>query len=462
MFIPPEGTTVDVLCKYLQNLFGTYDKEGQPMNEAQRRRIHGCIEAAASLVCCTDIPLARFGEVGEILSDVGHFEKTHDLSTIRSNPSFAIRWTCLSLVAIRKMVMVEGNRVPELAGFAVSGIARFQPVYGAPDGAALRSAQRIDDCMKVAWEHVEYLYRAFGAWDQKKTEEEVRLILGGCESQISRLEHITNEANGINEVDWRISFLQDTMDEATHKLTRRLPGLAFTELKIGPIPIREAFDFPLIEDTPITPQFIFPGQLLHDLFALGRGLREIVEGRNSENHNATLESLESIGKIPIPQRRLNHLMKRQLWRLQDLRDGGGFGFTMELFFLALRQLPSSESLSPELQEVTFIGTFRDITRGWKDSDTRDSPGTQRVLLNLICDLVILHRGVFSNFDYPEYIVEKLLEFVGTIVVVGTGDSQTDINEAVAELRAGPYIDKGLRDRVLAALSPSPNPAPNVQ
>jgi len=202
---------------------------------------------------------------------------------------------------------------------------------------------------------------------------------------------------------------------------------------------------------------MFPGQQLHGLFALGRGLRDIVEGRNSENHNETLESLESIGKIPLPLRRLNHLMKRQLWRLQDLRDGGGFGFTMELFFLALRQLPSPSS--SELKRVVCIGTFEDITSGW--GNIRDSSGTQRVLLNLICDLVIPHRGVFSDFSYPEYIVDKLLGFVGTIVA-GKGDSQTDINEAVEELRDGPCIDKGLRDRVLDALDPSPNPTPNVQ
>ena len=151
-------------------------------------------------------------------------------------------------------------------------------------------------------------------------------------------------------------------------------------------------------------------------------LRDIVEGRNFENHNETLESLESIGKIPIPLRRPNHLMKRQLWRLQDLRDGGGFGFTMELFFLALRQLPSSSS--PELKRVVCIGTFKDITSSWENIE--DSSGTQRVLLNLICDLVIPHRGVFSDFPYPEYIMEELLEFVGTIVV-GTGDSQTHIS-----------------------------------
>jgi hypothetical protein len=43
-------------------------------------------------------------------------------------------------MAIRPMVMVEGNRVLELAGFAMSGIACFQLDYGAPDTAALNGA----------------------------------------------------------------------------------------------------------------------------------------------------------------------------------------------------------------------------------------------------------------------------------------------------------------------------------
>ena len=426
--------------------------------EAQRKRIHWCIDSAASLVLCTDIPLARFGEVGEVLSEVGLTEEINDLSTIRSNPSFAIRWTCLSLVAFREMLMAECNRVPELAGFAVSGISRFQMGFGSPARAALSGAESIDNFLKAAWEHVEYLYRAFGTWDQERTEEEIRAILGECESQISGLEHITNEADAINEVDWRISLLQETIDEATHKLNRRFPGLSFTELKTsGPIPIIEAFDFPLIRDTPIMPQLIFLGQQLHGLFGLGRGLRDIVEGRNFEEHRATLESLKSIDKIPIPLRRLNHLMKRQLWRLQDLRDGGGFGFTLELFFLAFRQLPSSSS--PELKQVVWIGTFRGITSGWENIG--HSSGTQRVLLNLICDLVIPHRGVFSGFSYPEYIVDELLELVGTIVVQ-TGDSQMHVNEAVQELREGPCIDRDLQSRVLNVISPSPNPAPNAQ
>ena len=78
------------------------------MNEEERRRhMHGRIETAASLVCCTDVQLGWFGEIGEVLSDLGHKEGVNKPSTIISNPTFTMRWTCLSLVAIRQMMMMN-------------------------------------------------------------------------------------------------------------------------------------------------------------------------------------------------------------------------------------------------------------------------------------------------------------------------------------------------------------------
>jgi hypothetical protein len=54
----PGGTTVNDLCRFVKYLFGTYNNEGDIMNwEARRRRMHGSIETAASLVYCTDIRL---------------------------------------------------------------------------------------------------------------------------------------------------------------------------------------------------------------------------------------------------------------------------------------------------------------------------------------------------------------------------------------------------------------------
>jgi Family of unknown function (DUF6535) len=464
-----EGNTVFDLCTRVRQLFEAYNHNTDSMNEAERKRMHGCVETMACLVCCADVPPSWFGEVeeiGEVLSEVGHNERINESLAIRSNPSFAVRWTCLSLVAIRQILMAEGNRVRELVGFAVSGIARFQLDYGAPDSPAFNGAQRIDKYLKTAWEHVEDLHRTFELWDQTRTGEEIRNILEGCESQISELERIGNEANGMDDVDWRISLLQDAMDTATHKLTRRLPGASFNELKSsGPIPITEAFAFPISGSTPITPQFIFPGQQLQPFFALGRGLRNILEGRSPEKHKEVLEGLESVGKILIPLRRLNHLMKRQLWRLQDLRDGGGLGFTIELFFLALRQL-SSASLTSESKKGFYIRTFNVITSRWMDD--KDSFGTQGILLDLVCDLVIEARGVFSDFPYPAYIVDELLELVGKMVD-GHGGSHRHVNDAVKELRdfnPGESVDwdlalqerARLRDKALEAIKPPENAA----
>jgi hypothetical protein len=459
----PKGTIVDDLCGYVKGMFGIYSNEGDPNNKkAQRKRIHGCVETVASLVCCTDVQLGWFGKVGEVLSDLGPTEGATELSTIGSNPSFTVRWTCLSLVAIRQMVVVEGKRIQERARTAVDGIARFQSDYGDPDATAFNGAQRIDEYLKTAWKHVEDLYQAFDPRDQNRTEEDIRDIAEGCKSQISELEQIANDANGMESVDWRVSLLQDAMDKATDKLTRQLPGVSFNKYKsAGPIPIAEAFDFPIFGSTSITPQFVFPGRQVQALCTLGRGLSDIIGNRNPKKHMETIKNLESIVQIPIPSRRLKGLMIRQLWRLQDLRDGGGLGFTIELFFLALRRL-SSTSSSPELKRVFsvfYTGTFKVITSS--RTNIKDSPGTQRILLNLMCDLVIKSRGPFSDFSYPEDILEMLLELVEE-VAGKHGEAHPQIHDVVNELWEVDISnswekDSGLRDKALWALGPFPLP-----
>jgi len=82
--------------------------------------------------------------------------------------------------------------------------------------------------------------------------------------------------------------------------------------------LSEAFDFPLFGNTPtIPPQFVFLGQKLQGLFALGstRGLRDIIENRNPESYKETVESLKPIDNIPVLLRRLKDFMMCQLWRL---------------------------------------------------------------------------------------------------------------------------------------------------
>ncbi|KAH9015931.1 hypothetical protein EDB85DRAFT_2156319 [Lactarius pseudohatsudake] len=99
-------------------------------------------------------------------------------------------------------------------------------------------------------------------------------------------------------------------------------------------------------------------------------------------------------------------MERQLWRLQDLRDSGGFGFSIELSSL----------------------TFKDIASDWRQH--KGSIGTQRVILNLVCDIAIPFRGIFSNRQYPKYITDELLVLLQHMVEEQVG---SHLNDAMSDL-----------------------------
>ena len=447
----PEGTTGDTICRCVRSLFETCRKGSNfPNDDARTKRIRACVDAAASLVCCIDFQLDWFGEVIMLVSEIGRLEKIDQSPTTTSDQSFIIRWTCLSLLSVQQIL--NSNRLRVLAGTAVSGLARVQSEYGPPDELASRSAQRIDECLKTAWEHVEELSRAFEPWTQKKTTEQVEEILRNHERRISMLAHIKVELDGIEDFDWRISLYQDAMDEATFRLARQLPGVSFDERRqTESFLISDTFITQATGTAPVIPQLIFSGQQVQALARLGLKLREILDGQAADGLKEVLESLKSVDQVPLSLRRPNGLMKQQLWRLQDLRDGGGLGFTIELFFLSLRQLLSIPSLH-ESNSVFYIGAFKVITSRWKES--KDSLGTQQVLLNIICDLIIEKRGVFSDFSYPEAVTNTLVDVVGEMVRGYTG-SEVHIRDAVREIENVDTLtcrDMRLRGRAFGALS----------
>jgi hypothetical protein len=447
---PLEGTTVDTICRCVRNLFDTCRNHSYFENEeARRRRLHACVDAAASLVCCIDFRLEWLGEVGKLISEIGRIENINQSLTTTSDPSFVVRWTCLSLVAVQQIL--HKNQLQALAAYAASGLGRFQSEYGPPDEAGLRSAQRIEACLETAWKLVEEIRQAFEPSTQKRTKKQVEDILRNYEQQISELEHLKVEADSMEDVDWRISLCQDKMDEATFKLTRRLPGVSFDERRQSePSLITNILNAQATGGSPVTPQLIFPGQQVQALARLGSKLREALDGQVADGHKEVLESLKSVDQVPVSLRRPNGLMNRQLWRLQDLRDGGGLGYMIELFFLSLRQLLSIPSLH-ESNSAFYIGTFKIITSHWKES--KKSPGTQRILLNLVCDLIIRDRGVFSGFSYPEPITATLLDMVSNILREFTGPDG-HVRDAVSEIEDVDSLrcmDIRLRDSALVAL-----------
>ena len=416
--------------------------------EERRRLVHGCVETAASLVCCTELELGLLGKVEEVLSALGSKERTNDPLTIISNPSFSVRWTCLSLVAIWKSL--DCQRIRFSASFSLDGIVYIPPDYNTTE---LTAAQRIDGYLEKAWDAVADIFMAFHPWDQDLTNSEIKEILNSRKASILKLERIADEGVGLEDVDHRISVLQNAMDAVTKKLMRRLLGVCFNELKPAtPVMINEVFNsFSSVITTPVPPQLIFPGQQIQSLYTLGQRLRNIIEEKNTEKHEETFRSLESINGIPIELRGQNYPMKRQLWRLLDLRDGGGLGSTIELFLITIAQLSSTSASAFELKKVFYTGTFKVITSNWKKS--KKSAGTQRILLELLCDLVTPLRGAISAFCYPPYIVEMFLELVKDMVE-GHAGKHPHINDVIHELENESLwgrMNSELRVKALSAL-----------
>jgi len=137
----------------------------------------------------------------------------------------------------------------------------------------------------------------------------------------------------------------------------------------------------------------------------------------------SIEVSQDIDKILSWPQNLRHLLRRQLWRLQDLRDGGGLGFTVELFLVALNQLLSA-SVTWDPHSALYIATFRIITSDW--NEYKHSLGTQKLLL----DAVASNQGIVHQFNYPTYITDELLSLLDRFLEGQTGPH---IEDAVKQL-----------------------------
>ena len=438
------------LSSRVRRLLETCNNHGLFANEELwRRRTRAGVETAASLVFYANAEPGWFGDICQLLSEIGDAEKMRESSAARSDQLFVMRWTCLSILAIRRTLNDEWLTMR--ATWAVMSFALLQSEDGTVDERALRNVQKIDESFDKAWKCLRELYVAlFYPRGTNLTEEQVKEILCNHKYQIAELERIKVEADRMQDVN--ISGLQHGMDRVTHKLTGQLPGVQFDVLCTEPVPLSQALE---LFSASVKPQLILPRQRLQSLCSIGPKLRDIIAGRSSEPYGVTIEGLKALEKVPTRPKLAGHLMERQLWRLHDLRHGSGLGFTVEVFFLALRQLLSISS-SREPYIALFIGTFRAIISDW--AKYKYSFGTQQVLLNLVCDLAAQDRGIFSGYAYPSYITDELLVLLGNML---EGEKGSHIDKAVRELRAARLWLHGERqkflDKVLEVITRSKPP-----
>ncbi|KAH8983280.1 hypothetical protein EDB92DRAFT_1951685 [Lactarius akahatsu] len=458
----PNGphTAMYDLCKRVRHLVDTCNNRSQfATDELWRRRSRGCVETVASLVFYADIELELFGDLGSLLSELGGFEKTRALSATRSDESFVTRWTYLSLLVVTRGISNHGT-IQGNARSAIDCLSQFreddseQTNHSDTDENALENARRIDRCFETASQFLtRELYGAIRPGERGL--DEVKKVLANHEANISKLQRITPAARQMEQIDSSLSEVNSVIRSVDHGLSVNLPGVSFDEFKETGL-IQPTRFFNLSDDgrQGFTPQFIFLRQRLRLLCSYADTFRDILDEKTNGVHDKILGSLHALwdnanhGRSIVHQQ---HLMERQLWRLQDLRDGSGFGFSIELFFLVLPQLLFVAS-SRDTHSALYIRTFRDITSNWKQH--KSSIGTQRVILNLVYDIAIPFRGIFSDRQYPEYITDELLELLRNMVEEPSGSHIGDALSDLGPFNAGNPFAKKAMDIISRARVPS--------
>ncbi|KAF8502921.1 hypothetical protein F5888DRAFT_1668231 [Russula emetica] len=395
-----------------------------------RTRARSCIEATVSLVCCANANLAQFGDISKLLGEIGSFEKIQELSSAGTDELFVTRWTCLSLVVIRQ-ILADNLNVPYHAGNAMVQFSRADDT-GNSDGGA--TAQKIDEAIQKASGCLSQIYYAL-----HKTEDltEVKEILDGHKSQISDLEQINIEADRFAGVDDSISDMQNVINEYSHQIISQFPSQYHFDLHY-----EQPITFRLFAELSRSrkPRFMRPGLTLKSMCSPAVTLCNILEGQGDVD--AYKELMKNLIDFPYLPGWLGDDMQRQLWCLESLRHGGGLGFTVETFFLAISQLLST-SPSKESHSTLYTSTFRAITSDWNKH--KRSRGTQKLLL----DIAIFHCNDFDGY-YPAYIVDEFLLLLGNIFEGQTG---THIDEARQCFEPSiTYGARRFRERVLMVLT----------
>ena len=409
------------LYKRIERLSETCHDRGSFMNDDEwRKRSRVCVETVASIVFCMDADISRFRDLGRFLSELGGAEKTREVSATTSNRSFAIRWTCLSLAATREMLNSQQLR-QHTDGTLLKLAALHLEDNSTPYKSALIGARRIDNQFTEAWDLVEQLRQELTVLgDSDAIRGRIEEVLRRYEPKFKSIQDRLAPMLRLG-VDAAISDLQTHIGKVTHDLTQQLPGVMSDSLT-GFTPVEKVFDF---FANPVRPQLICLSQLI-------LGLCDVSRKRSSRGYQDTIKALQPAEKKPSSPRSVvkpHRLMEQQLWRLEDLRTSGAFGFTLELYFLSIGHILSTSTISStEIHETLYVNTFNAITSDWETF--KDKTATLQIILNLVYDITFQDRGIFSNFVYPDYITKELLVLLGRMV---KGPARAYIEDPMKEI-----------------------------
>ncbi|KAI0263245.1 hypothetical protein BC834DRAFT_1042990 [Gloeopeniophorella convolvens] len=443
----------------ITRLFKTCTDPGiLPTEEERRKRARACVDAALSLVLSMeDHNWDWFAEpeiVAQTLTYLGDVERIRAPPPIGFDSIFAVRWTCLSIISVHKML--QTSSVPDAAQRVITSLALVRGERGAnTDDAAVKTAGIIDQCFKSGWESADILDRELNREVEADKVEELfeEIVTGNKKVDVAELEYTWNILGWAQDTDESIISLVRTMVHATSGILNHFPGVVLPWL---PDRRRQPDKGVRAIPTHLMPQFIPPRLLTQRLWICTWALRNIAQAGwgNSSFQMKTLGEL-SAPELHVPEIRALMSetpapMKTQLWRLQDLRDGG-LVYMLELLIAAIR---ASKAASHHSSREQFLGTFDNVTSEWERH--QHAQGTQRLLVNLLRQVLPENNDAPSD-ELPPYIIDHFLSFIGKVLAGKKGSHVNDAKsliEAYVELRGGSHE---VAHKALLAISPPPPP-----
>ncbi|KAI9507957.1 hypothetical protein F5148DRAFT_1200860 [Russula earlei] len=396
-----------------------------PAEDHRRKRANACVDAALSLVLSIKREWEWFAEsevMAQTLLYLGDIERIRGDVPLGSDSTTVARRTCMSIIAVRKML-----QTPAVHDAAQRIIARLADVRGEPESdkdlEAAKTAEIIDRRLGDVWYSASTLHDELSREvEPDKMEERLHEIMLSNKDQIAELEYTWNTLGWAEEVDDAVISLVGTMVTATGGVLNYLPHIVL-RWQTDPRRIPEMGMCPI--PTYLMPQLIPPRLLIQRLWVCPWLFRSI----SASGWGVSMYRPKTLGEFSAPELRVTELrelmatqmpIKTQLCRVQDLRDGGLVYF-LELFITAIRSIKAA---SQETSRPLFIRTFQHIIADWKAYPC--AIWTQQLLVNLLRQVLPRDHDPPTD-EVPGYIIDEFLSFVAKVLAEKKGPH---VNEAI--------------------------------
>ena len=185
--------------------------------ELWRKRTRGCVETVSSLVRFTGARLDQFGDIVQLLGDIGVNLKVREST---SEGMFVMRWTCLSLMAIQPNLASDQN-LHSHARLAMLSLTedKYRTGEGQPQTSIKKTFEEALECLKKLSDA--------RILDADIKEEESKNILRDLETSISKLVNIYRKYD--HDTDKWIQDVQRDLVKTTHRIICQLPGVEFAD-----------------------------------------------------------------------------------------------------------------------------------------------------------------------------------------------------------------------------------------